>query len=63
MWLGRADMYYSSLPVATNDSLLGKVGSEIEFAETVTEHEEGEGPAAFHWVIARKSTRDEPDAR
>jgi SAM-dependent methyltransferase len=56
MWLGRADMYFSSLPVGANDALLEDVGFAIEFAQTVTEHEEGEGPATFHWVVARKPT-------
>jgi SAM-dependent methyltransferase len=54
MWLDRADMYFSSLPVAENDALLEEVGFAIEFADTVTEDEEGQGPATFHWVIAQK---------
>lgn len=53
-WLGKADMYFSSLPVHRTGSLLEEVGFSIEFADTVTELEEGEGPATFHWVIARK---------
>ena len=56
-WLGRVDMYFSSLPVVRNDALLEKVGFAIEFADTVTEDEEGEGPATFHWVIAQKPVR------
>jgi hypothetical protein len=35
--------------------LLEEVGFGIEFADTVTEVEEGQGPATFHWVIARRS--------
>jgi SAM-dependent methyltransferase len=54
MWLGRADMYFASLPVGRTDALLEEVGFTIEFADTVTEDEEGEGPATFHWVMARK---------
>ena len=54
MWLDRADMYFSSLPVAENDALLEGVGFAIEFADTVTEEEEGHGPATFHWVIAQR---------
>ena len=54
LWLDRADMYFSSLPIAENDALLEEVGFVIEFADTVTEEEEGRGPASFHWVIAQK---------
>jgi SAM-dependent methyltransferase len=54
MWLDRADMYFSSLPVAENDALLEEVGFAIGFADTVTEEEDGQGPATFHWVIAQK---------
>jgi SAM-dependent methyltransferase len=61
MWLDRADMYFSSLPVAENDALLEEVGFAIEFADTVTEDEEGEGPATFHWVIGQKPTPKGPD--
>ena len=53
-WLGKTDMYFSSLPVDRTEALLEQVGFSIEFADTVTELEEGEGPATFHWVIARK---------
>lgn len=58
-WLGKADMYFSSLPVDATEALLQEVGFSIEFAETVTEVEEGEGPATFHWVIARKPPEEE----
>jgi SAM-dependent methyltransferase len=58
MWLGKADMYFSSLPVHRTEALLEKVGFEIEFADTVTEFEEGQGPATFHWVIARKPSKE-----
>jgi SAM-dependent methyltransferase len=58
MWLGRADMYFASLPVDENDALLEKIGFAIEFADTVTEDEEGVGPATFNWVIGRKSARE-----
>ena len=61
MWLDRADMYFSSLPVAQNDALLEEVGFAIDFADTVTEEEEGEGPATFHWVIAQKPTPKGPN--
>ena len=53
-WLGKTDMYFSSLPVDRTEAPLEQVGFSIEFADTVTELEEGEGPATFHWVIARK---------
>jgi SAM-dependent methyltransferase len=59
MWLGKADMYFSSLPVERTEALLEDVGFGIEFADTVTEVEEGEGPATFHWVIARKPSEEE----
>ncbi len=59
MWLGKADMYFSSLPVERTEALLEAVGFGIEFADTVTEVEEGEGPATFHWVIARKPSQEE----
>ncbi|MGH2641217.1 MAG: class I SAM-dependent methyltransferase [Actinomycetota bacterium] len=59
MWLGKADMYFSSLPVDRTEALLEEVGFGIEFADTVTEVEEGEGPATFHWVIARRSSEEE----
>jgi hypothetical protein len=58
MWLGRADMYFASLPVGRNDALLEEVGFAIEYSATVTEDEEGEGPATFHRVIARTRTRE-----
>ncbi|MCD6021596.1 MAG: methyltransferase type 11 [Actinomycetia bacterium] len=63
MWLGKADMYFSSLPVASTEALLKEVGFGIEFAETVTEIEEGQGPATFHWVIATKPSKDEVQLR
>jgi SAM-dependent methyltransferase len=63
MWLGRADMYFSSLPVGRNDALLEEAGFAIEFADTVTELEEGEGQATFHWVIAQKLAREGTDSR
>jgi SAM-dependent methyltransferase len=63
MWLGRADMYFSSLPVGRNDALLEEAGFAIELAETVTESEEGEGPATFHWVIAQKPMREGTNPR
>ena len=59
MWLGKADMYFSSLPVERTEAMLQGVGFGIEFAETVTEVEEGHGPATFHWVIARKPVEEE----
>jgi SAM-dependent methyltransferase len=61
MWLGRADMYFSSLPVGRNDALLQEVGFVIESTDTVTELEEGEGPATFHWVVAQKPAPDGTD--
>ena len=59
MWLGKADMYFSSLPVERTEALLEGVCFGIEFADTVTEVEEGEGPATFHWVIARNLSEEE----
>jgi SAM-dependent methyltransferase len=58
-WLGKVDMYFSSLPIDRTEALLEEVGFSIEFADTVTEIEEGEGPATFHWVIARKPSEEE----
>jgi SAM-dependent methyltransferase len=58
-WLGKADMYFSSLPVERTEALFEEVGFSIEFADTVTEVEEGVGPATFHWVIARKPSEEE----
>jgi cyclopropane fatty-acyl-phospholipid synthase-like methyltransferase len=63
MWLGRADMYFSSLPVAANEALLEAVGFAIDSTETVTEVEEGQGQATFHWVIARRPIRDGEEVR
>jgi SAM-dependent methyltransferase len=63
MWLGRADMYFSSLPVGRNDALLEEAGFAIESADTVTELEEGEGPATFHRVVAQKPAREGTDPR
>lgn len=40
-------------------TLLEEVGFSIAFAETVTEVEEGAGPATFYWVIARKPSAGE----
>ena len=63
MWLGQADMYFSSLPVGRNDALLREVGFVIESADTVTELEEGEGHARFHWVVAQTPAREGMDPR
>jgi SAM-dependent methyltransferase len=60
MWLGRADMYFSSLP-GRNDALLQEVGFVIESTDTVTELEEGEGPATFHRVVAQKPAPEGTD--
>jgi SAM-dependent methyltransferase len=60
-WLGKADMYFSSMPVDRTEALLDEVGLSIEFADTVTEVEEGEGPATFHWVIARKPSQEQEE--
>jgi SAM-dependent methyltransferase len=54
MWLGAADMYFSSRPPERTEALLGSAGFEIRFAETITEMEPGEGPATFWWVIAQR---------
>jgi SAM-dependent methyltransferase len=63
MWLGRADMYFSSLPVVRTDALLEGVGFVIEFANTVTEDEEGQGQATFHWVVSQKPKRQGANRR
>jgi SAM-dependent methyltransferase len=63
MWLGRTDMYFSSLPVERTDALLEGVGFAIEFAETVTEDEEGQGQATFHWVVSQKPKREGANPR
>jgi hypothetical protein len=60
-WLGKADMYFSSMPVDRTEALLDEVGLSIEFADTVTEVEEEEGPATFHWVIARKPSQEQEE--
>jgi SAM-dependent methyltransferase len=54
-WLGVADMYFSSLPPEQTDDLLRSAGFDIRSSETIEEVEPGEGPAAFRWVIARRS--------
>ena len=53
MWLGAADMYFSSLSPSRTDELLRSSGFEIVSAETITEVEPGEGPATFRWVLAQ----------
>jgi SAM-dependent methyltransferase len=63
MWLGRTDMYFSSLPIVRTDALLEDVGFEIEFADTVTEDEEGQGQATFHWVVSQKPEREGANRR
>ena len=60
-WLGRADMYFASFPPAQNDAELAEAGFRIDIAETVSEVEQGEGLATFHWVIARKLVQGGPD--
>ena len=59
-WLGTADMFFSSFPPARTDRAIRDAGFAIERAETVTEEEEGEGPATFHWVIARSDPGGTP---
>ena len=59
MWLGGADMYFSSLPPEQTDRALTAAGFSVVSAETITEIEPDHGPATFHWVIARAPTRDE----
>jgi SAM-dependent methyltransferase len=54
MWLGAADMYFSSLSPSRTDALLRSAGFEIGSAEAITEIEPGAGPATFRWVIARR---------
>ena len=63
MWLGRADMYFSSLPVERTNALLEGVGFAIEFADTVTEDEERQGQATFHWVVLQKPKREGANPR
>lgn len=52
-WLGAADMYFSSLPRDQTDRLLEAAGYSVLVGETITETEADEGPATFHWVVAR----------
>jgi SAM-dependent methyltransferase len=52
MWLGGADMYFSSVPPEATTRLLLDAGFTIRSAEVVAEVEP-EGPATFLWVIAR----------
>lgn len=59
-WLGKADMYFSSLPPDRSDRLLEAAGFSIRSAETITEIEEGEGPATFRWVIAQRQPGGTP---
>jgi hypothetical protein len=56
-------MYFSSLPIVRTDALLEDVGFEIEFADTVTEDEEGQGQATFHWVVSQKPEREGANRR
>jgi len=53
MWLGAADMFFSSLPPDETERTLSTAGYSILSAETITEIEPGEGAATFHWVMAR----------
>ncbi len=62
-WLGKADMYFSSLPPSRTDALLARAGFEIEIGETVTEIEEGEGQARSHRVIAQRPGREGTNPR
>ena len=61
MWLGTADMYFSSTTPEETDERLRAAGFSLLSAETITELEVDEGPATFHWVIARLP--DEGDRR
>lgn len=51
-WLG-TPMFFSGWPPETNRRLLGDAGFELLRDEVVT-FQEPEGPAAFHWVLARR---------
>jgi hypothetical protein len=42
-WLGKADMYFSSMPVDRTEALLDEVRFSIEFADTVTRSRKGRG--------------------
>jgi SAM-dependent methyltransferase len=61
-WLGTSDMYFSSLPPERTEALLVAAGFSLWSRKTVTEVEEGEGPATFRWVIARRSLEGPEDA-
>lgn len=50
-WLG-AKTFFSGFPPEVNSRLVREAGFEIERDEVVT-FEEPEGPASFHWVLAR----------
>nr|BFE98446.1 hypothetical protein GCM10020241_01220 [Streptoalloteichus tenebrarius] len=53
-WLG-VPMYFSSHDASTNRELLQNAGFTLLVDELVTMHEP-EGPATFHWVMARTAT-------
>ena len=58
MWLGGADMYFSSVPPERTTGLLLEAGFAIRSAEMITEIEP-EGPATFLWVIARAPVEED----
>jgi SAM-dependent methyltransferase len=52
-WLG-AETFFSGFPPEVNSRLVREAGFTIERDEVV-DFEEPEGPATFHWVLARAS--------
>lgn len=60
-WLGKVDMFFGGMSRDDNDRHLRAAGFELDLSKEVTEEEEGEGEATFHWVIAKKpSTPNSP---
>jgi SAM-dependent methyltransferase len=55
MWLGAADMYFSSLPTGRMEQLFLDAGFAIRSAETITELEPRDEPATFFWVLAQRT--------
>jgi SAM-dependent methyltransferase len=53
-WLG-VPMFFARFTPRLSERLLGKIGFHLEMSEVRDEGvDDGYGPVAFHWVIARK---------
>ena len=58
MWLGSVDMFFAGMTRAENERHLLEAGFALDVSQEVTEMEEGEGEATFHWIIATKRPTD-----